>query len=160
ETILWGDLVLEVAIMKSDFVARPSVTNRLIPFWPIVKAALSAPMLLAVGVFFAFASMPASAFTMTFDENGGCTITGATCSGVLAPAPSTGLVSGNVLTFTLPSLVFTGEAVIFEPNGVTVSDVLQWYCSSGPGTCGTLMDTAGNVHAASNRMIFYSLDNN
>jgi hypothetical protein len=107
-----------------------------------------------------FAVVPASAFTMTFDEMGGCQVTGGTCSGVLAPAPSTGLVSGNVLTFTLPSLVFTGEAVIFEPNGTTVSDVLQWYCSTGPGTCGTLTDTAGNTHFASNRMIFYSLDSN
>jgi hypothetical protein len=64
-----------------------------------------------------------------------------------------------VLTFTLPEKVFTGEAVIFEPNGTTVSDVLQWYGSTGAGTCGTLTDQAGNIHQASDRMIFFSLDN-
>jgi hypothetical protein len=107
-----------------------------------------------------FAPSTAHAFTMTFNENGGCSITTGTCSSVLAPAPSTALVPQGdpVLTFTLPELVFTGEAIIFDPNGTTVSDVLQWYCNLGPGNCGTILDTQNNPHAAANRMIFYSLD--
>jgi hypothetical protein len=113
-----------------------------------------------VTVLLTLASAPANAFTMTFNENGGCSITTGTCSGALAPAPSTALVPAgtSVLTFTLPELVFTGEAIIYDPNGTTVSDVLQWYCSTGPGACGTIFDTQNNPHAASNRMIFYSLD--
>src|SRR5262249_16891592 len=107
-----------------------------------------------------FAIDPANAFTMSLtDENGGCTFsTGAACSGALAPAPSTGLVTGDVLTYTLPSLVFTGRVLITEPDGTTPSDVLQWYCHFGPGMCGTLTDATGTVHEASDRLIFYSLD--
>jgi hypothetical protein len=63
-----------------------------------------------------------------------------------------------VLTFLTPAKVFTGEAFILEPGSTTVSDVLQWYCSTGPNTCGTLTDALGNVHQASDRMVFYSLD--
>jgi hypothetical protein len=126
------------------------------------RIALAVLALAALGIGLTLALAPARAFTMMFDENGGCQIIVGTggCSGGLAAAPPTGLISsGNVLTFTLPDKVFTGEAVIFEPNGTTVSDVLQWYCSTGAGTCGTLTDLMGNVHQASDRMIFYSLDN-
>ena len=107
-----------------------------------------------------FALASARAFRMTLtDENGGCTFsTGAQCGGALAQAPSTGLVSGEVLTYTLPSKVFMGRVLITEPDGTTASDVLQWYCSSGAGTCGTLTDSNNIVHEASDRLIFYSLD--
>src|SRR5262249_39501034 len=127
------------------------------------RIALAVLALAAFAIGLTFALAPARAFTMMFDENGGCSIIVGTgsCSGGLAQAPPTGLIpSGNVLTFTLPDKVFTGEAVIFEPDGTTVSDVLQWYCSTGAGTCGTILDTLGHSHPASDRMIFFSLDNN
>ena len=81
-------------------------------------SALSASI---ITVLLTLASAPAHAFTMTFDENGGCSITTGTCSGSLAAAPSTALVpqGTDVLTFALPSKVFTGEAIIYEPDGVT-----------------------------------------
>ena len=123
-----------------------------------IALAMLALAVFAIGLTFALAS--ARAFTMTLtDENGGCTFnTGAQCGGALAAAPSTGLVSGDVLTYTLPSPVFTGRVLITEPDGTTPSDVLQWYCHLGAGMCGTLTDSTGTVHEASDRLIFYSLD--
>jgi len=107
------------------------------------------------------AAAPAHAFTMVFDEGGSCVITVGTgsCSGALAGAPLNNPVgvTGNVLTFMLPAKVFTGEALVLEADG-TISDVLQWYCSTGAGTCGTLMDATGTAQPASDRMVFYSLD--
>jgi len=109
---------------------------------------------------FSFVSAPSHAFIMTLtDENGACTFsTGAQCGGALAAAPSTGLVSGDVLTYTLPERVFAGRVLITEPDGTTPSDVLQWYCHLGAGMCGTLIDSNNMVREAADRLIFYSLD--
>ena len=100
-----------------------------------------------------FAVVPASAFTMTFDELGNCSSTVGTCSSVSALDP-TGKVTGNVLIFTLPSLTFTGDVNIFDPNGVTLSDHLRWIDASNSNTA----CPASSGVACANRMIFYSMD--
>jgi len=100
-----------------------------------------------------FAVVPASAFTMTFDELGNCSSTVGTCSSVSAPDP-TGKVTGNVLIFTLPSLTFTGDVNIFDPDGVTLSDHLRWI---DPSNSNIACPSSSGV-ACANRMIFYSLD--
>jgi hypothetical protein len=99
-----------------------------------------------------FANAPASAFTMTFDESGNCSSTVGTCSSVLAPDP-TGKVTGNVLIFTLPSLVASGNANIFDPDGVTLSDHLRWIDANNSDTA-----CPEGTTPCANRMIFYSLD--
>jgi hypothetical protein len=106
-----------------------------------------------------FAAVPAGAFTMSFTESGSCSVTvgTGTCGGSLQPAPTNVVgvsTSTDVLTFTLPQNTFTGYATIYEPDGTTVSDILQWYCSAGPGACGTFP----NGMAESNMMAFYSAD--
>ena len=125
----------------------------------LYKSSLAGVVL--AGVMAVCAAAPAHAFTMQFDESGGCSIIVGTgsCSGALAAAPAGNPVgvTGNVLTFMLPAKVFTGEALVVEADG-TISDVLQWYCSTGAGTCGTLTDTNNMMHPASDRMVFYSLD--
>jgi hypothetical protein len=129
---------------KSTWVAATSTTARcerrdcggLLRGVMIMKRIALAVLALAVlGIGLTLALAPARAFIMTLtDENGGCTFSaGAMCGGVLAPAPSTGLVTGDVLTYVLPSLVFTGRVLITEPDGITPSDVLQWYCVPPPG---------------------------
>src|SRR5215469_11253437 len=103
---------------------------------------------------FAPLSTPAAAFTMTFDEAGDCTSTVGTCSSVLEADP-TGRVTGDVLVFTLPSLTFTGNVNIFEPDGVTLSDHLRWIdAANSDSSCGE----SSGLPACANRMIFYSLD--
>jgi hypothetical protein len=103
-----------------------------------------------------FAVVPASAFTMTFDELGNCSSTVGTCSSVLAPDP-TGTVTGNVLIFTLPEPTFTGNVNILDPGGA-LSDHLRWIFTD-PLT-GSVSDTACDSGATpcAQRMIFYSLD--
>jgi len=117
---------------------------------------LTAPCVATISLaLLTFGVAPASAFTMTFDEYGNCSSTVGTCSSVVAPDP-TGLVSGNVLIFTLPSDTFVGNVNIFEPGGVTISDRLRWYCSLGAGNCGTGIDG----RPLGDKMIFYSFDSN
>jgi hypothetical protein len=95
----------------------------------------------------------------TFDEAGGCSVSGSTgsCSSFTATDPTGLVTTQSVLIFRLPTLVFTGAVNVFDPGGTTISDRLQWVCSSGPGNCGTLEN--GTIEA-SNEMIFYSFDSN
>jgi hypothetical protein len=100
-------------------------------------------------------SPPAGAFTLTFDEFGNCTSTVGTCSSTVEKDPSQNpLTSGNVLVFTLPSLTFSGNVNILDPDGVTISDRLRWIDANGSATA---CPSTGGV-ACANRMIFYSFD--
>jgi hypothetical protein len=100
-------------------------------------------------------SPPAGAFTLTFDEFGGCTSSVGTCTSTVERDPSLNpLTSGNVLVFTLPSLTFSGNVNIFDPDGVTISDRLRWIDVNGSATA---CPSSGGV-ACANRMIFYSFD--
>jgi hypothetical protein len=121
-----------------------------------MKMKVFASLAQAIGVFaFMFTTAPARAFTMTFDELGNCSSTVGTCSSTKASDPFN-LVSGNVLIFTTPSFVFTGIVDVLDPDGITISDRLRWFCSAGAGQCGF----ANTGQAFANRMIFYSFDDN
>jgi hypothetical protein len=106
-----------------------------------------------------FASAPASAFTMTLDELGNCSFDGVPCSSgssVLEYDP-TGKVMPpvKVWVFTLPSLVYTTDINIYEPDGVTLSDHLRTIDPSGSNLSCTL---ASGKSPCANQMIYYSLD--
>ena len=123
-----------------------------------MKAKVFASLTLATGLSllsFIFTAASARAFTMNFDEAGNCSADVGTCGSTTAPDPF-GLVSGNVLIFTTPSFVFTGTVDILDPDGITISDRLRWFCGAGAGQCG--FATTGQAFA--NRMIFYSFDDN
>lgn len=94
---------------------------------------------------------PASAFEITFDENGsGCLDNSdhhCTTPLVSTTAPDpTGRVSGDVLIYTLPELVITGDVGIGEFGGGELSDVLTFTNANG--------DLGGALNG--NLMIFYS----
>ena len=93
-----------------------------------------------------FAAGAANAFTITFNESGGfsCNVSG--CGETVAADP-THLVSGNVLIFTLPSLVTTGTTGITNQNG-QLSDALRFTNANG--------DLSGGL--VGTEMIFYSFD--
>ena len=112
----------------------------------------------AVAVLLIFASAPAGAFTMTFNKSGSCSSTVGTCSSTTGPDPF-GLTAGNVLIFTLPQLTFTASINIFDPGDVTISDRMTWYCSAGPGNCGSVTIN-DQTFLLSDKMIFYSFDSN
>ena len=123
-----------------------------------MKMNLFASLTLATGLSLltlVFTTPSARAFTMTFDEAGNCSADVGTCASHTAADPF-GLVSGNVSIFTTPSLVFVGTVDILDPDGITISDRLRWFCSTGAGGCG--FATTGQAFA--NRMIFYSFDDN
>src|SRR5262249_58958881 len=72
---------------------------------PIMKRiALAVVALAALGIGLTLALAPARAFTISFDESGGCTVISGTgsCTSTTGADP-TQLVSGNVLIFSLPS---------------------------------------------------------
>jgi hypothetical protein len=117
---------------------------------PIV---LAASALVALGIGLTFASAPARAFTMTFNEFGACSSTVGTCSGtVVATDPSLNpLTSGPVLVFSLPDLTFSANVNVLDPSG-GISDRLRWIDPNGSSTA------CNGPPACANRMIFYSLD--
>jgi hypothetical protein len=124
----------------------------------------------ALAAALAFAPSPARAittifnFTMSFDENGGCSWQATTggkvglCTGALGTDPSGLITSQQVLIFPLPSPTFTGNINVFAPDGVTLSDHLRWVNSAGS-------DSACDASAmptptpCATQLIFYSLDN-
>jgi hypothetical protein len=112
--------------------------------------------LAALGMGLTFASSPANAFTMTFDEFGHCSSNVGTCSSFVGPDPTGGVMNQNVLIFNLPSLVFSGQLNILDPDGVTLSDRLRWYDS----TTNSFSGCPAPGPACADRMIFYSLDSN
>ena len=115
------------------------------------------PLLAVAGLLLFMGTSPLQAtpagFILNFDENcngtvstnGGGTFTAATCSFLSDPTP--GGVAGNVVTYFLPNLVFTGDVGILEFGGSELSDVLSFTNASG--------DLSGNQ--VGDRMIFYSL---
>jgi hypothetical protein len=103
-----------------------------------------------------FASAPAGAFTMTLDELGNCSSDVGTCSSVFAPDP-TGKVTGNVWIFTLPSLVYTTDINIYEPDGKTLSDHLRTI-DPDPDNSNLACTLASGKAACADRLIYYSLD--
>jgi len=113
-----------------------------------------------IGVVLALSSAPArSDFTISFTESGGCTVISGTgsCTKEILPTDPTGLASGSVLAFVLPSLVFTGTVSVTDPDGTTISDALRFFNSALPSdSCGPL---SGKT-ACADTMIFYSFDNN
>jgi hypothetical protein len=132
-----------------------SFVERGLQIMKLIALAASAG-LAALGMGLAFAPSPAKAFTMTFDEFGHCSSTVGTCSSFVGADP-TGLVTNqNVLIFNLPSLVFSGQLNILDPDGVTISDRLRWYDSATNSFTGC----PSPGPACADRMIFYSLDSN
>jgi len=81
----------------------------------LIAFAASAALALGLG----FAPSPARAFTMTFDEFGGCSSSAGTCSSFIGPDPSNLVTDQNVLLFTLPSLVFSGQIDILDAQGAS-----------------------------------------
>ena len=124
------------------------------------RIALAALALAVLGIGLTFALASARAFTMMFDENGGCSITAGTgsCSGApVSTDPSLNpLTSGPVLVFTLPTMTFSGNVNILDPSGA-ISDRLRWINSAGSSTA---CEPSSGLAACANRMIFYSLDSN
>jgi hypothetical protein len=118
---------------------------------------------------------PAHAFTMTFNESGGCSATDGTatvnCSVTTTQTDPTGLVS-KALIFTLPTGlvgtdgctaqpcapgstgVFPGQISIFEDGTTTLSDGLRFVTSTG---CFASQAECG---ALATELIFYSFDSN
>jgi hypothetical protein len=117
----------------------------------VALAASSGMAALALGL--GFAPSPANAYTMTFDEFGHCSSNVGTCSSFLGPDPSGLVTNQNVLIFTLPSLSFSGQLDIVDPNSTTISDRLRWV----PSVTGLISQCPGPP-ACANEMIFYSLD--
>ena len=120
---------------------------------------LTAPCLAAVSLALLTFTSPAMAvtagFTMTFDEQGNCSSTFGTCTGVFEADP-TGTVSGNVWVFSFPTLTFTGNDVnVLDPNGVTISDRLRWI---DPNNSFSSCDPTSGLAGCATHMIFYSLD--
>jgi hypothetical protein len=116
-----------------------------------------------IGLALTLASAPArSDFTIGFNESGGCNIiaivgTNSGCTSQVLATDPTGLVSGSVLVFNLPQLVFTGNVNILDPNGVTISDRLRFIDANNSfSSC----DPNSGLSACGNRMIFYSFDSN
>jgi len=124
------------------------------------RIALAVLALAALAIGLTFALAPARAFTMMFDENGGCQIIVGTgsCSGApVSTDPSMNpLTSGPVLVFTLPNPTFSGNVNILDPSGA-ISDRLRWINSAGSSTA---CEPSSGLAACANRMIFYSLDSN
>jgi len=124
------------------------------------RIALAVLALAALAIGLTFALAPARAFTMMFDENGGCQIIVGTgsCSGApVSTDPSMNpLTSGPVLVFTLPTMTFSGNVNILDPSGA-ISDRLRWINSAGSSTA---CEPSSGLAACANRMIFYSLDSN
>jgi hypothetical protein len=127
------------------------------------RIALAAAVLTVAGL--AFAPSPARAFTVTFDENGGCTISTGTCSSMVAANdPSVNPIAPNhsVLVFSFfnslgdPALTFSGNVNILDPSGA-ISDRLRWINSAGSSIA---CEPSSGLAACANRMIFYSLDSN
>src|SRR6516225_8920812 len=79
---------------------------------------------------------------------------GTTCISEKTSDP-TGKVTGDVWIFTLPSLVYTTDINIYEPDGVTLSDYLRTIDPNNSNLACTL--ASGNAPCA-NRLIYYSLD--
>jgi hypothetical protein len=121
----------------------------------LIALAVSAG-LVALGMGLAFVPSPAHAFTMTFDEFGNCSSTVGTCSSFVGPDPTGGVNNQNVLIFNLPSLVFSGQLNVLDPDGLTLSDRLRWYDS----TTNLFTGCPSPGPACADRMIFYSLDSN
>jgi hypothetical protein len=113
--------------------------------------------LMALNVGLAFAPSPAQAFSLTFDEFGGCSSDVGTCSSFTGPDPSGLVTNQNVLIFTLPSLSFSGQVDVLDSDG-TISDRLRWVPSATGDFRQCLINTG--VSACANEMIFYSLDSN
>ena len=112
--------------------------------------------LAALGMGLAFMPSPAHAFTMTFDEAGHCSSSVGTCSSFVGPDPTGSVTNQNVLIFNLPSLVFSGQLNVLDPDGVTLSDRLRWYNSATNSFSGC----PAPGPACADRMIFYSFDSN
>jgi hypothetical protein len=111
----------------------------------------------AVTVLLTLATAPADAFTISFTESlsGGCTSDVGTCTAEILTSDPTGLVSGPVLAFILPTNVFSGTISVTDPNGTTISDALRLFDSASPTqSC----RPAGGITCA-DTMIFYSFDN-
>ncbi len=100
---------------------------------PIRVAAVSLGLL-------TFAAVPASAFTITFDEAGHCS----GCTGFEYTTDPSGTYGGNVLIYDLPAIVGAGPVNIFDVTG-SVSDTLYFFAN------------VDSTH--STQMIFYSYDN-
>jgi len=118
----------------------------------VALAASAGMAALALGL--GFAPSPANAYTMTFDEFGHCSSNVGTCSSFLGPDPSGLVTNQNVLIFTLPSLSFSGQLDILDPNSTTISDRLRWV----PSATGNFLQCLSPGPACANEMIFYSLD--
>ena len=127
------------------------------------RIALAVLALAALGIGLTLALAPARAFTISFDESGGCTVISGTgsCTSTTDTDP-THLVSGNVLIFSLPSggstdfPVFSGTVGFTDPNNPTIiSDALRFYDSADP----TKVCPPGTT-ACADKMIFYSFDSN
>jgi hypothetical protein len=88
------------------------------------------------------AAAPASAFTITFDENGNCD--GCTFSEYVTDP--TGGVLGNALVYGLPDIVVTGDVNIADPSGA-ISDMLRF---------ADVLDANGDP--VSSYMVYYSYD--
>jgi hypothetical protein len=112
----------------------------------------------AVTVLLTLASAPVDAFTISFDEtlSRGCTSDSGTCTAEILMSDPTGLASGPVLAFVLPSLVFTGTVSVTDPDGTTISDALRFFNSAMP----TESCPPSGRSACADTMIFYSFDNN
>src|SRR5262245_39195030 len=95
------------------------------------------PLIAAVSLLsVAFAAGAARAdFILNFDENGrfSCNVSG--CGESTGPDP-THLVSGNVLIYQLPSVVFAGDVGIADLSGA-LSDALRFTNPSGSLTGAT-----------------------
>jgi hypothetical protein len=85
---------------------------------------------------------------------GHCSSNVGTCSSFLGPDPSGLVTNQNVLIFTLPSLSFSGQLDILDPNSTTISDRLRWV----PSATGNFLQCLSPGPACANEMIFYSLD--
>ncbi len=126
------------------------------------KVRLSGPVMLVAALFLVGVVTPLQAgapanvgyssgqFTFNFDENGNGSISvnGAPfipLIGVLAPDPSGGITSQNVLIYTLPELVIEGDVSVFDGS------------LTGPlGDVFRFTDPSGSLSGIGNLMIFYS----
>jgi len=124
----------------------------------LVATLVAVACLFIVGIGSARAGMAGGAasgpdpFQLTFDENGNAhyiTNTGGSgnITGTLMADPTHG-VSGNVLIYALPQTpVFTGDVLIYNSTGTTLSDLIRFTNSSG--------EDSGGLDGT--ELIFYSL---
>ena len=126
------------------------------------RIALAVLALAALGIGLTLALAPARAFTMMFDENGGCQIivgTGSCHGAPVANDPSLNPIAPghSVLVFTLPEMVFSGNVEILDPTTGALSDWLRWI--NPAGNSGACLPSSGLATCAT-EMIFYSFDSN